>query len=189
MNKATVELRVTGISNSQAQAGAYALILGEVGGKRQLPVIIGGYEAQAIVIGLRGITPPRPMTHRLFQNVLETLGVRLLRVLIHRVDEGVFQTWIYLQTADNVWHVDARVSDAVTLAIGMRAPILIYEDLLEAEGFHADMLVQKAEATTEQTVASLRKELQKAIDEEAYELAAELRDRIKLLSEPPETAP
>ena len=184
MSKKTVELHVRGISNSQAQAGAFALILGEGGGgSRYLPIIIGGYEAQAIAIQVRGMVPPRPMTHQLFRNVLETLGVRLLRVLIHKVEEGVFHTWIYLQTDDNVWHVDARVSDAVALALGMHAPILVYEDLLDAEGIHAEMLTRQQEDPTAETIDSLRQELQKAIDEEAYERAAELRDRIKLLTE------
>ena len=90
MNKKKVELQVLNISNSQAQVGAYALVLGEVNGKRQLPVIIGASEAQAMVIELKGIVPPRPLTHNLFASVLEVLGVQLMRVLIYKVDNGVF---------------------------------------------------------------------------------------------------
>lgn len=182
MNKKTVELCVRGIGNSQSQIGAYILVLGEVGGSRHLPIIVGMYEAQSVAVAVRGIEPPRPMTHQLLVSVLQLLDVRLLRVLIHQEEEGVYQTWIYLQTKDNVWHVDARVSDAVVLALGMHAPILVYEDLLEERGID-DPVLKPAQQSAANTVDLLREQLQKAIDEEAYERAAELRDQIKLLTE------
>ncbi len=133
MNKKKIELQVLNISNSQAQVGAYAMVLGEVNGLRKLPVIIGASEAQIMVIEMKGIVPPRPLTHNLFASVLEVLGVKLMRVLIYKVDNGVFYSYLYLKAEETILRVDARTSDAVTLALRMNAPILIYEDILEAE--------------------------------------------------------
>ena len=90
MNKKKIELQVLNISNSQAQAGAYAMVLGEINGMRQLPVIIGSAEAQSMMIEMRGIVPPRPLTHTLFASVLKVLGATLLRVLIYKVHNGIF---------------------------------------------------------------------------------------------------
>ena len=101
MNKKKIELQVLNISNSQAQAGAYALVLGEAGGERQLPIIIGATEAQAMVIEMKGIVPPRPLTHNLFASVLEVLGVKLMRILIYKVDNGVFYSYLYMKSRRN----------------------------------------------------------------------------------------
>ncbi len=133
MNKKKIELQVLNISNSQAQAGAYALVLGEVGGERQLPIIIGATEAQAMVIEMKGIVPPRPLTHNLFASVLEVLGVKLMRILIYKVDNGVFYSYLYMKAEETILRIDARTSDAVALALRMNAPIFVYEDILEAE--------------------------------------------------------
>lgn len=97
MNKKKIELQVLNISNSQAQAGAYAMVLGEINGMRQLPVIIGSAEAQSMMIEMRGIVPPRPLTHTLFASVLKVLGATLLRVLIYKVDNGVFYSYLYMK--------------------------------------------------------------------------------------------
>ena len=131
--KKKIELEVLNISNSQEQAGAYALVLGEVEGTRQLPVIIGAAEAQAMLISLKGIIPPRPLTHNLFASCLEVLGVNMMRALIYRVDNGVFYSYIYLKADDAIIRMDARTSDAVAMALRMKAPIFIYEEILEAE--------------------------------------------------------
>ena len=92
-----VELQVLNISNSQAQVGAYAMVLGEVDGERQLPIIIGPAEAQATAICLKGIKAPRPLTHDLFYSCLNVLGATLLRVLIYKAKEGVFYSYIYFK--------------------------------------------------------------------------------------------
>ena len=113
------------ISNSQAQAGAYAMVLGEINGMRQLPVIIGSAEAQSMMIEMRGIVPPRPLTHTLFASVLKVLGATLLRVLIYKVDNGVFYSYLYMKTEETILRIDARTSDAVALALRMDAPIFI----------------------------------------------------------------
>lgn len=186
MNRKTVELRVSGLSNTHTQVGAFALVLEEVGGDRQLPVIIGAFEAQAVAIEMKGITPPRPLTHQLFANVLDVLQVRLLRVLIYRVDDGIFSSYLYLQTDDNVWHVDARTSDAVVLALRTGAKIVVYDDLLEAEGIRPSQYTESDETPTksvEEQIEELKDEMREAIEHEEYERAAELRDRIKQLGE------
>ena len=186
MNKTKKELQVLNISNSQEQAGAYALVLGEVDGDRQLPVIIGSNEAQYIVIELRGIVPPRPLTHNLFASVLEAMGAKLMRVLIYRVENGIFYSYIYLKYGENIMRVDARTSDAVALALRMNAPILVYEEILEQEGIRMEDFIEKETSASPRkpTLQSLEAALQKAVESEDYELAAQLRDQINQLKTP-----
>lgn len=187
MNKKKIELQVLNISNSQAQAGAYALVLGETGGGRQLPIIIGATEAQAIIIEMRGIVPPRPLTHNLFASVLEILGVKLMRVLIYKTNNGIFYSYLYMKVEETILRVDARTSDAVTLALRMHAPIFVYEDILNAECLKTGANFtdpmgsddpNKDELWQEDTIEILKTALQKAVDEENYERAAQLRDQI-----------
>ena len=191
MNKKKIELQVLNISNSQAQVGAYALVLGEAGGERQLPIIIGATEAQAMVIEMKGIVPPRPLTHNLFASVLEVLGVKLMRILIYKVDNGVFYSYLYMKAEETILRIDARTSDAVALALRMNAPIFVYEDILETEclktGESSTGPVvggndpDKEELLQEDTADILKAALQKAIEEEDYERAAQLRDQINQL--------
>ena len=187
-----IELEVLNISNSQEQAGAYALVLGEVDGARQLPVIIGAAEAQAMLISLKGIVPPRPLTHNLFASCLEVLGVNMMRALIYRVDNGVFYSYIYLKADDAIIRMDARTSDAVAMALRMKAPIFIYEEILESEqlktgkeseaGSIAPMGENPSPHEDEffhgDTMEMLQKALQEAIANENYERAAHIRDEI-----------
>lgn len=183
MNRKKVELRVLSISNSQSQAGAYALVLGEVNGRRTLPVIIGVTEAQAIIIEIRGITPPRPLTHTLFSTVLNALNVSLLRILIYKVEKGIFSSYLYMKSGETIFRIDARTSDAVILSLKLGAPILIYDDILEEECLHIEKDDAESyaglEETDEERLSSLEAAMQKAISEENYEKAAILRDRIK----------
>jgi len=190
--KKKIELEVLNISNSQEQAGAYALVLGEVDGARQLPVIIGAAEAQAMLISLKGIVPPRPLTHNLFASCLEVLGVNMMRALIYRVDNGVFYSYIYLKADDAIIRMDARTSDAVAMALRMKAPIFIYEEILESEqlktgkeseaGSIAPMGENPSPHEDEffhgDTMEMLQKALQEAIANENYERAAHIRDEI-----------
>ena len=124
MDKKKIELQVLNISNSQAQAGAYALVLGEVDGKRQLPIIIGAAEAQAMVIEMKGIVPPRPLTHNLFASVLEVLGVKLLRILIYKVDNGVFYSYLYMKAEETILRIDARTQRCRRPGIAHECPYL-----------------------------------------------------------------
>lgn len=184
MSKKKVELQVLNISNSQAQAGAYALVLGEVDGKRQLPVIIGASEAQAMVIELKGIVPPRPLTYNLFASVLEVLGVQLMHVLIYKVDNGVFYSYLYMKEDETILRIDARTSDAVALALRMSAPIFIYEEILETEQLKTEKNTdndhenEQEDLSKDNALDILKAALQKAVEEEDYEHAALLRDQI-----------
>lgn len=183
-----VELQVSKLSSSQTQAGAYILVLSEVGTRRDLPIIIGTAEAQAIMLELRGIMPPRPLTHVLFASVLEALGVRLLRAIIYKAEKGIFYTYLYLRSGEMILRVDSRTSDAVALALHMKAPILTYEDILDkgnsAENIHDDRLATGTENDRIINIDWLKEALQKAIDQEDYEQAAILRDQINHLKEP-----
>ena len=186
-----VELRVLNISNSQSQIGAYALLMGEAYGDRRLPIIIGASEAQAIIMELKGLRTPRPLTHDLFASVLEVVGIQLLRVLLYKVEKGVYYSYLFLKSHENLIRVDARTSDAVALALRMNAPIYIYEDILDDESLNADNpTAQEAlhqdiptAYSTQSQMSSLTEALQKAVEKEDYEEAAKLRDMINQLKE------
>lgn len=179
-----IELQVLNISNSQAQVGAYALVLGEVGGEWQLPIIIGPAEAQATAICLKGVKAPRPLTHDLFYTCLNVLGTKMLRVLIYKAKEGVFYSYIYLQKDEEIIRIDSRTSDAIALAVRADCPIFIYESILEREYIRLDdsdqpdTEQQEEETNDSDNVNSLEQALEQAIKEENYELAARLRDEI-----------
>ena len=181
-----VELQVLNISNSQAQVGAYAMVLGEVDGERQLPIIIGPAEAQATAICLKGIKAPRPLTHDLFYSCLNVLGASLLRVLIYKAKEGVFYSYIYFKRDEEIIRIDARTSYAVALAVRADCPIFIYESILERECIRMTDGAERPDSPEEDdnsrteavSIISLEEALSKAIQEENYELAARLRDEI-----------
>lgn len=191
MDKKKVELQVLSISNSQAQVGAFAMVLGEVEGERQLPIIIGPTEAQATSLYLKGMKTPRPLTHDLFYSCLSVLGATVLRVLIYEAKDGVFYSYIYLKKDEEIIRIDARTSDAVALAVRAECPILIYESILQRECIHladADAEASATEGTEEEgnntssqkvNLSALEEALNKAIKEEKYELAAKLRDEIR----------
>ena len=120
-----VELQVLNITNSQAQVGAFAMLLGEVDGERQLPIIIGPAEAQATALYLKGIKTPRPLTHDLFTTSLTVLGVSLIRVLIYKAKDGIFYSYVYLKRDEDIIRIDARTSDAIALAVRADCPILM----------------------------------------------------------------
>lgn len=119
-----IELQVISITNSQAQIGAFAMLLGEVNGERQLPIIIGPAEAQATALYLKGLQTPRPLTHDLFTAAINVLGANLLRVLIYKAEEGIFYSYIYLKKENEIIRMDARTSDAIALAVRAGAPFL-----------------------------------------------------------------
>lgn len=180
-----IELQVLNITNSQAQIGAYALLLGEVDGERRLPIIIGPAEAQSTALSLKGIKTPRPLTHELFNTCIHILGAFLARVLIYKAVEGVFYSYIYLQKEDEIIRVDARTSDAIALAVRSDCPIYIYDSILERECLRLPATDSESTEKTPSddyssaTMASLEQELEKAVKDENYELAARIRDEIK----------
>lgn len=186
-----VELQVINITNSQAQVGAFAMLLGEVEGERQLPIIIGPAEAQATALYLKGIKTPRPLTHDLFTTSLTVLGASLIRVLIYKAKDGIFYSYIYLKKDEEIIRIDARTSDAVALAVRADCPILIYESILEQECLHMsaeernrseetddDEESEEGHSSSAPTSISLEEALQQAIKDENYELAAQIRDQI-----------
>ena len=190
------EITVKGLSYSQGKSGAYALILAEKEGKgRKLPVVIGGAEAQSIAVAMeKSVAPPRPLTHDTWFNMLNELGAHIEKVLIHRLVNGVFFASIHATGKDGVTLVfDSRPSDAVALAVRIPCPIFATEHILESAGITeqeeavADQLEPDIETespeelTAEQTLEELEALLEEAVENEDYELAARLRDRIEKL--------
>lgn len=186
-----IRLEIIGMSYSQSQSGAYALILGEVGGKRRLPIIIGGFEAQAIAIELEKMKPSRPLTHDLFKNFADTYSVRIREVIIDKFREGIFFAKL-ICVQDNIeTELDARTSDAVALAIRFHCPIFTQEKILTDAGilmddanpsFGAKPLKEEVTESNEfenSTLNELNIMLKKAVDSEDYELASIIRDEIQ----------
>lgn len=183
-----VRLEIIRMTYSQSQSGAYALILGEVGGNRRLPIIIGGFEAQAIALGLEKIQPPRPLTHDLFRNFARFYGVELIEVVINKFSEGVFHAILRCEKDGVISEIDARTSDAFALAIRFQCPVYTYEHILEEAGIvmedeniEADPLEPAEEEApfSEYLLSELEEMLQKAIENEEYEKASQLRDEIQ----------
>jgi bifunctional DNase/RNase len=193
-----IELTVKGLSYSQGKSGAYALILAEVGeGGRKLPVVIGGAEAQSIAVAMeKSVAPPRPLTHDTWKNMLNELGVTLEKVVIHRLVNGVFYASLYTIDAAGTSHIfDSRPSDAVALAVRFECQIFATPEIMEHAGI-TEKEESKADARTleeeeddfdepEVAQAETREELElrltEAVENEDYELAARLRDKLDKL--------
>lgn len=133
--EARVRLKVMGISYSQLQSGAYALVLAEVNGPRRIPVVIGAAEAQSIAIKLEGIIPPRPMTHDLFVSFVHAFGVTLRDVFIYKFEDGIFSSELTFTDGMRQVVLDSRTSDAIAIAIRSKAPIYTTPEILEETGF------------------------------------------------------
>lgn len=190
MNK--IKLSILGISFSQVQAGAYALIFAEENGLRRLPIVIGTPEAQSIAIVMEGITPPRPLSHDLMCNIFKELNIELLQVYIYKFEGGAYYSELLLRQNDKEYSIDSRTSDAVALAIRTNAPIYTSEEIMKNMAIVFDehySETQKSEQTetvdeeSEEELAELRVEalkakLEQAVQEENYELATRLRDEI-----------
>lgn len=197
-----IKLEIIGLSFSQTQSGAYALVLGEEAGKRRLPIIIGGFEAQAIAVELENMTPSRPLTHDLFKNFAIEFSVTINEVIIYNLKEGIFYSKLICTDGNEVKEIDARTSDAIAMAVRFNCPIYTYEFILASAGVVLDesgeeeapaakTLPKKAgssekksaPAGTENEFSSLSNEelkesLMRAIDEEAYEKASRIRDEL-----------
>ncbi len=189
-----VELTVKGLSYSQGKSGAYALILAEKGERgRKLPVVIGGAEAQSIAVAMeKSVAPPRPLTHDTWVNMLKEMNVNIEKVLIHRLVNGVFFASIYSVDENGKQLIfDSRPSDAVALAVRLECPIYAIESLLKQAGI-TPQEEQEADATEsgaeeeldnpeEQSKEELEQSLKEAVENEDYELAARLRDKLDKL--------
>jgi len=182
-------MEILGLSTSPSSGGAYALILNEVEGNRRLPIIIGTFEAQAIALELEHIKPPRPMTHDLLKNIIQSFGAELNQVFINDLSEGTFYAQIIYNQNGEQLEQDARPSDAIALAIRFNAPIFVSEEILDEAGIVSEpeeeedvAAGQEKKPVKEMTrLEKLENELQTAIDTENYEKAARLRDEIKKL--------
>ena len=193
-----VELKIKGISYSETQSGAYALILSEVNGNRKLPIIIGGYEAQAIAIGLeKEIKPSRPLTHDLFEEFANTFEIKIQKVIIHKLVDGVFFSNLICESNHNENSLDARTSDAIALAVRFKIPVFIYESILKIAGFSSkkitktddcDDIIINTDKNSKKNILpnnleklsmpKLKILLKKLVAEEEYEKAARIRDLI-----------
>ena len=197
MNK--IRLDIVGLSFSQTQSGAYALVLVEEGGNRRLPIIIGGFEAQAIAVELENMTPSRPLTHDLFKNFALAYGITINEVIIYNLKEGVFFSKLMCSNGTDEKEVDARTSDAIAMAVRFNCPIYTYDWILSQAGVSIDdenLPIQEPgesgegekesggeaqKPITDFTTLSeeeLKESLMKAIDEEAYERASKIRDEL-----------
>jgi uncharacterized protein len=188
-----IKLKVMGISYSQTQSGAYALILIEENGERRIPIIIGGFEAQAIVIKLENLDPPRPLTHDLFKKFADEFNISITEVMIYKLEEGVFFSKLVCHSDEKTYSIDSRTSDAVAIALRFGCPIFITEEILDKAGITispSDGEISSTEENdnifeTETTKygSFSEEELYKLIDEavktEDYERAASIRDEIE----------
>lgn len=184
-----IRLEIVGLSYSQTQSGAYALVLSEVGGKRRLPIIIGGFEAQAIAIELEKMTPTRPLTHDLFKSFAVSFGITIKEVVIYNLQEGIFYAKLVCEKDGQLTDIDARTSDAIALGVRFKSPIYTFESILSSAGILSDEFMDEDEETEEtvdsdsefaaSSVEELEEQLTQAIDNEDYELASKIRDEIK----------
>ena len=200
-----VRLNIKGISYSQTQSGAYALILSEVDGQRKLPIVIGAFEAQSIAIALeKDIQPPRPLTHDLFKNFSDRFDIVVKQVIIHKLVDGVFYASLICEHDKVEEIIDARTSDAIALALRFSAPIFTYKNILEKAGiilktdskkeneenqpedvllfddleFESDDIKVSDDGYSSKSIKKLQELLTKAVADEDYETAAKLRDEI-----------
>lgn len=188
-----IELDIVALSHSVTQSHNYAVVLGEKNGKRRLPIVIGGFEAQAIAVAMERMTPNRPLTHDLFKKTLQTFGIELKEVLINNLLDGIFYARLVCDQNGEEVEIDSRTSDALALAVRFKCPIFTFEFILEAAGVVLEE-EEGAEAATEAgeeegaeegdrpldqyNAAALEKLLQEALAQENYERAAEIRDEL-----------
>ena len=191
MEEKKVKLEIYAISYSQAQTGAYALILGETEGKKRLPIIIGAFEAQSIAIAIEKMKSSRPLTHDLFVSFSQTFDVTIKEIVIDKYAEGIFFSKLVCVKNDEEYEIDSRTSDAIALAVRFQCPIYTYESIIEAAGVvienetpekapKREVLSPKKESNEykQYTITELTKLLEDAVSEENYEKASEIRDEI-----------
>lgn len=193
MNK--IKLDIVGLSYSQTQSGAYALVLGEVNGRRRLPIIIGSFEAQAIAIEIEKMTPSRPLTHDLFKSFAQAYHITVQEIIIYNLVDGIFYSKLLCSDGKKTMEIDARTSDAIAIAVRFDCPIYTYEFILSSAGIviegndfvYLENIGEAPEDVTPTQAAAgysslsddeLKTKLQDALAEEAYEKAAKLRDEL-----------
>jgi uncharacterized protein len=188
-----IRLNILGLSVSQTQSGAYALVLSEEKGNRRMPIIIGPVEAQAIAIQLEGLKPPRPLTHDLIKNIALAFEIALLEVTIYKLEEGIFYSELLCEMNGQEVRIDSRTSDAVALALRFKCPIYTTEEILSKAGIILDSDEEKkagrektekkagpvkSSSFSNYTLSELEEMLNEAVQNEDYEKASVLRDEI-----------
>ena len=198
----TVRLNIIGLTYSQSQSNAYALLLAEEDGPRRLPIVIGAFEAQSIAIALeKELTPPRPLTHDLFTSMALSFNIYLKEIMIHKLKEGIFYSYLVCEQDGDIKQIDSRTSDAVALALRFNCPIYTYESILDQAGIiledeqasliQPDLSLEKISKTkapnpkekkdsslSRLSEKALNKRLDQALQKEDYESAALIRDEL-----------
>lgn len=190
------KLNLIALSHSVTQSNNYAVVLGEESGNRKLPIIIGGFEAQAIAVALEKLTPNRPLTHDLFMTTLGCFEIKLKEIIISNLVEGIFYSTLVLEQGGNVMQVDSRTSDAIAMAVRFRCPIYAYEFILESAGLEMEEGAvpsegeeapasepKKAKTLSDYSVTQLETMLGDVLADEDYEKAALIRDELNRRSE------
>lgn len=197
-NMKKIKLDIVGLSYSQTQSGAYALVLGEISGRRRLPIIIGSFEAQAIAIEIEKMTPSRPLTHDLFKSFADAYHIVVQEIIIYNLVDGIFYSKLICSDGKRAVEIDARTSDAIAIAVRFDCPIYTYEFILSSAGIviegndfvYLENINDPAEEKTVVAAAAtgggfaslsteeLKTKLQEALNEEAYEKAAKIRDEL-----------
>lgn len=193
-----IELEIVALSSSVTQTHSYAVVLGELNGLRRLPIVIGAFEAQAIVVALERIKPSRPLTHDLFYNFMLSFNIELQEVLIYKLEEGIFFAQLVCSNGKEIIEIDSRTSDALALAVRIGCPIFTYENILEAAGLFMDQPstgipadagaisedITEAETSATSnlkamTLEELNELLHTVLENEDYIQAIAIRDEIK----------
>jgi bifunctional DNase/RNase len=195
-NMKKIKLDIVGLSYSQTQSGAYALVLGEVSGRRRLPIIIGSFEAQAIAIEIEKMTPSRPLTHDLFKSFAQAYQIEVQEIIIYNLVDGIFYSKLICNDGKRTVEIDARTSDAIAVAVRFECPIFTYEFILSTAGIVIEgndfVYLENINETQEEksvgsavgsgfaslSVDELKTKLQEALAEESYEKAAKIRDEL-----------
>jgi bifunctional DNase/RNase len=194
MSSKKLELEIVALSHSVTQSHSYAVVLGEVNGVRKLPIVIGGFEAQAIAVALENMQPTRPLTHDLMKNMMSAFDLKLTEVLIHRIHEGIFYAKLICSSNHETIEIDSRTSDALALAVRFDTPIFTYESILDTAGLQMDENMPKIQSSEEKkvrskaaeaqnnlmsmSIAELQTMLHDVLEKEDYIKAAQIRDEI-----------
>lgn len=187
-----IELEIVALSHSITQTHSYAVVLGEVNGLRRLPIVIGGFEAQAIAVALERMQPSRPLTHDLLKNFMNAFNVDLQEIVINDLQEGIFFSKLVCTTENDTVEIDSRTSDALALAVRFGCPIYTYDHILESAGIMMEDSAsgkkkkKGATATVESdegelsalSVDDLQKALEEAVDVEDYIKASAIKKEI-----------
>jgi len=186
-----IELEIVALSHSITQTHSYAVVLGEVNGLRRLPIVIGGFEAQAIAVALERMQPSRPLTHDLMKNFMMAFNIELHEIIINDLQEGIFYSKLVCSTEHDTVEIDSRTSDAVALAVRFGCPIYTYDNILDSAGILMEeddkkkkVVVSHTDTTSDDlkklSIAELENLLSEVLEQEDYIKAASIRDEIKL---------